>query len=130
MVTAKQKAHRAWFASTYGGKKKAQGKGVIHMAKRRSKKTYRRSSRKGFMGTGGFGSGSLIKGALFGIAGGVIGRMINIDPKLTSAAGGFLGGGIVGAATGFAVSEVGGIGSMVSSKLNLGASSAGGITLY
>lgn len=62
---------------------------------------YRRSGRRS---RGGFGMGRLLsmKNILFTLGGAYVGaKVLGVDPKLGSAAGGFLGAGPIGAVAGY-----------------------------
>ena len=103
MTTAKQRAWRAKFAAMYGGKKKTSRKTRVRGVKMARKRSFKRSS--GGLGSLLSGKGKI--GAMLGmgiigsIAGGYIGGMIaeKILPSvpLAKVAGGFIGGGALGA---------------------------------
>lgn len=110
MTTAKQRAWREKFARLYG-------------RGRKQKKKHKRGdimSRKGRFRVrrrGGLLSGKLAKGLMFAVAGGVMGRMLGVNPLLTSAGAGFFGAGITGAAIG-AGAEMLGVGNIVSNTVS------------
>lgn len=74
-----------------------------NMARRRYA-GFKRGRRRG----GGLFGSSLVKAALFGIGGGVLGRMVNVNPLLSAVAGGFMAAGLKGALIGAGAEMVGG----------------------